>query len=113
WVLADGAGQKLPVRVGRYDETPLDCGRADCHPRAASGAAESPMTSVLARGLDGALGPAYDPRCAAACHAVGQPGLADGGFLDVAREMGTSLPAHPAAGARARPPPGPPPVRRR
>jgi len=102
WVLADGAGKKLAVRVGRYDETPLDCGRSDCHPRAASGAADSPMTTVLARGLEGALGAAYDPRCAAACHAVGQPGLADGGFLDVAREIGTSLPAHPAAGAWAR-----------
>jgi hypothetical protein len=59
------------------------------------------MTSVFARGLDGELGAGYDPRCAAACHTLGEAGVADGGFADVARALGVTLPAHPAAGAWA------------
>jgi predicted CXXCH cytochrome family protein len=61
------------------------------------------MTSVLARGLDGGLGPGYDPGCAAVCHALGEPGLADGGWHDVARELGisTAAPGRWAAVPRA------------
>jgi hypothetical protein len=94
--LVDGAGHALTLRAGRYDETPLDCGRAGCHAAVANAAARSPMTSVLARGLppssDGhaAFGPGY-PGCALACHATGEPGLRDGGFVNVMDELG--LPA--------------------
>ena len=44
-------GVTLALRSGRYDETPLDCGRAGCHPAITDAAATSPMTTVLARGL--------------------------------------------------------------
>ena len=119
WRLADGAGRELKLRSGRYDETPLDCGRTECHPREGSEAEKSPMTSVLARGLDGALDgqslegaldgksldgaldgkSRYDPSCAIACHAVGEPGLDDGGFSDVMTHLGGALPSTGAAGS--------------
>jgi hypothetical protein len=99
WRLADGAGRALTLRAGRYDETPLDCGRAECHPSVAAASAGSPMTTVLARGLppagDGhgaAFGAGY-PGCALACHATGEPGLADGGFADVMGALGIDVAA--------------------
>ena len=93
WRLADGSGHTLALRTARYDETPLDCGRAGCHADIAAAAARSPMTTVMARGLaaapDGgrAFGPGY-PTCAIACHATGEPGVTDGGFTHVAAELG-------------------------
>lgn len=99
--LSDGAGRKLGLRAGRHDETPLDCGREECHPSATKWARESPMTSVLYRGLGGKLAPSYDPRCAVACHAAGEPGVEDGGFVEVAAHVGLSLPARGMSGAWA------------
>jgi hypothetical protein len=89
WVLADEAGRSLRLRSGRYDETPLDCGRSGCHPAVAAAAAHSPMTTVLARGLDQGRAAGY-PGCALACHATGEPGVTDGGFTHVAAELGLS-----------------------
>lgn len=97
--LRDGAGTELLLRVGRYDDTPLDCGRSDCHQGASARAATSPMTSILARGLEGGLGEGYDARCAIGCHTVGEPGLADGGFAHVMRTAGFALPGRPHAHA--------------
>ena len=51
WRLADARGNTLGLRTGRYDETPLDCGRSGCHEAITAAAASSPMTTVLARGL--------------------------------------------------------------
>lgn len=93
WRLSDAEGRALLVRAGRYDDTPLDCGRSECHGSAAEHAQRNPMTSVLARGLEGALGEAYTPSCAIGCHAAGEPGLPDGGFAHVARAGGFALPA--------------------
>jgi hypothetical protein len=94
WRLVDGDGRALTLRAGRYDETPLDCGRAECHPSIAAASAGSPMSTVLARGLapvagghGASFGDAY-PGCALACHATGEPGLADGGFTDVMHTLG-------------------------
>jgi hypothetical protein len=92
--LTDHGDRPLLLRAGRYDETPLDCGRAGCHPAITDAARTSPMTTVLARGLapvPGATGPAFGagyPDCALACHATGDPGARDGGFLHVASELG-------------------------
>jgi hypothetical protein len=89
WRLVDGAGRALTLRAGRYEDTPLDCGRAECHAAVAAASVASPMTTVLARGLAPAAsghGPAFGdgyPGCALACHATGEPGLADGGFSNV------------------------------
>ncbi len=97
WVLADGSGSELSLEARRHDETPLDCGRAECHPNETAAARDTRMTTVLRRGLDGALAADYDPRCAIACHSAGEPGLSDGGFGAVAREIGFELPAAGAA----------------
>jgi hypothetical protein len=92
--LVDGAGHALALRAGRYDETPLDCGRSECHAAITKASAQSPMTTVLARGLPpaapghgSAFGDAY-PGCALACHATGEPGVRDGGFVNVMHELG-------------------------
>lgn len=92
WVLSDGAGNQLALRAGRHAETPLDCGRSECHAAAAAGAANTRMTTVLADGLRGTKGEHHDAGCAIPCHAVGEPGLHDGGFADIARELGAVLP---------------------
>jgi hypothetical protein len=94
WRLVDGAGRVLTLRGGRYADTPLDCGRSGCHQAISEAAAASPMTTVLARGMWAVPdpGPEY-PGCALACHAVGDPGLDDGGFTHVARQIEFS-PAH-------------------
>ncbi|HYJ08181.1 MAG TPA: hypothetical protein VEX18_04215 [Polyangiaceae bacterium] len=85
---------KLSIQSGRYDHTPLDCGRSDCHAAIARSAADSPMTQALASDLGGCHS-LDNPECASACHAVGEPGTADGGFSHVAREL--KLPAIPLA----------------
>ena len=97
--LRDADDRELALRVGRYDDTTLDCGRAECHASAAEHAASTAMTSVLARGLEGGLGERYDPGCALGCHAVGEPGLPDGGFWHVARESELVFPHQPSPGA--------------
>ncbi len=90
WMLEDGEGRSLTVRVGRYDETPLDCGRAECHPTATGDARVTPMTTILANSLAGKFG-AYRPDCAVACHTVGEPGIDDGGFTAVQEAMAVNL----------------------
>jgi hypothetical protein len=87
WRLADDGGRTLALRTGRYDETPLDCGRAGCHPAITDAVAASPMTTVLARLLDRPR-PATYPACALACHTTGETDVKDGGFSHVASELG-------------------------
>jgi hypothetical protein len=98
WVLADSSGAALAFRAGFYDRTPLDCGRSDCHASTTRAAEDSPMTHALERGVEGRLGARSELSCGLGCHAVGEPGLSDGGFVDVARSLGVTLPA-PAPGA--------------
>ena len=85
WLLRDDAGRMLSIHSGRYDATPLDCGRATCHGSIASAARESPMTDALHH-----LAAPARP-CAIACHATGEPGVHDGGFADLARELGAAV----------------------
>ena len=99
WQLRDAEDRELLLRVGRYDDTPLDCGRSDCHAAEAAGVASSPMTSVFARALEGGLGDDYDPSCAIGCHTVGEPGLPDGGFAHVLDAGGFGLVQSPHEGA--------------
>jgi hypothetical protein len=94
WRLRDGEGRTLDLIAGRYDDVPLDCSRARCHAEMLAGAAVSPMTTVLARMLDGipkqapnAEHAADYPGCALGCHAAGEPGISDGGFHDMAASM--------------------------
>ncbi len=96
YVLADGAGRELALTAGTHSGTPLDCGRSGCHADAERLAATSPMTTVLARAIDGKLAGARSA-CTLSCHAAGEPGVADGGFLAVARELAWVFPAARAA----------------
>ena len=84
WRLRGAGGRELLLRVGRYDEVPLDCGRSECHSQAASAVLESPMTRALASRASEEL----DAGCAMECHTIGEPGTPDGGFAHVARELG-------------------------
>lgn len=89
YVLA-ASGRELAIRVGGHRDTPLDCGRPECHASAAAHAASSPMTTALVGHLssDGSA----PTSCATPCHAVSEPGLPDGGFAHVARERRWSAP---------------------
>ncbi|MBX7194421.1 MAG: cytochrome c family protein, partial [Sandaracinaceae bacterium] len=80
WVLEDASGRPLSLRSGEHVATPLDCGRGPCHARETELVLASPMTSSLARRSS-------EP-CALRCHAVGEPGLPDGGFAHVALRVG-------------------------
>jgi hypothetical protein len=96
WVLRDENGKSLAIRAGRYDETPLDCGRSRCHVAITDSSEASPMTLALQHRMTLAEGivPDRDPTgadgvtCALPCHATGESGAHDGGFVDVAREIG-------------------------
>lgn len=89
WVLEDGDKRELSLVVGTHSDTLLDCGRSDCHARAAAGVQGSRMTHVFERGLRGQL-MRYDAGCALPCHTAGEPGLPDGGFTQVMGELGHS-----------------------
>jgi hypothetical protein len=91
--LADATGHTLSLHSGRYDQTPLDCGRGDCHVDIANSVHDSPMTQVLASDLGGCHS-LTDPTCATACHTTGEPGTRDGGFSHVAAEL--ALPKLPS-----------------
>ncbi len=90
WLLEDASGRRVSLLSARYEQVPLDCARAGCHAALGTHPAGR-MSSVLARGMSGALGKGYDVECALACHSVGEPGLSDGGFFDVANELGVTL----------------------
>ena len=90
FTLGDGAGRSVRLVAGKYDETPLDCGRSDCHSEVAEIARSSPMATILQRGLDAPFGGDY-PACASGCHTLGEPGLDDGGFAAVAHALGRSF----------------------
>jgi hypothetical protein len=100
FVLRDGAGRVLSIRSGTHERVPLDCGRSECHSRAAEDVQTSPMTHVLHNGLEGEYGADYSPSCALSCHAVGEPGLPDDGFAAVQSALGFAFPT-PHAGAWA------------
>jgi hypothetical protein len=87
WTLVDGDGKSLHIQAGRYDDTPLDCGREGCHRALVAAAETTPMTWALARRFEQRGGAHDDVGCAMACHATGEPGTHDGGFLDVASEL--------------------------
>jgi len=99
FVVGGAPSERFVIEAGRYDEVPLDCGRSDCHRVLAASAASSPMTHALENDF-GARGLA-DPSCALACHAAGEPGSDDGGFVDVLADFGGPLPPSFAALPRA------------
>jgi hypothetical protein len=80
--VSDADGHRLEINAGRYDETPLDCGRSDCHQAITRGFAKNPMLRALAEDLGGHHALAT-PDCTLACHATGEPGTRDGGFSHI------------------------------
>jgi Cytochrome c554 and c-prime len=88
WILADGAGRRLPLQATTHDRPPLDCGRSDCHASLASAALSTPMTHALARPLALLAENSASVSCSFDCHVVGERGLQDGGFLDTAERLG-------------------------
>ena len=94
WRLRDCDGRTLDLIAGRYEDVPLDCSRARCHAEMLASSLVNPMTTVMARLLDGFPKQAPNaehwaeyPGCALSCHATGEPGISDGGFHDLALSM--------------------------
>lgn len=87
YVLADETGTPLELRALTHDSTPMDCGRAECHASISSAARSSPMSHTLVQRAKHAGGGVLDASCMLDCHVVGERGLSDGGFLDVARAL--------------------------
>ncbi|HEU5075506.1 MAG TPA: hypothetical protein VFU02_15045 [Polyangiaceae bacterium] len=90
WLLRGPDGSDLRLRSAAYDQVPLDCTRAGCHENL-HGHAAGGMSDVLVRGMGGQLGEDYSPACALACHALGEPGVQDGGFSHVAGMLGVDV----------------------
>ncbi len=90
WLLRGPDGAELSLRSAAYDQVPLDCTRAACHANLA-GHTAGKMSDVLVRGLNGQLGAEYAPACALGCHALGEPGVPDGGFQHVANTLGIDV----------------------
>lgn len=92
WTLAHSDGQTLVVQALWHDKTPADCGRSECHASIAETTRDSPMSSALERHLESTGGDAVG--CMLDCHVLGERGAHDGGFLDVAAQLGFSWLAH-------------------
>lgn len=84
WRLLDAGGRSLLLRAESYDATPLDCARGDCHATLAAPTHASAMTGSLAR----AVGEGRFDACMLGCHATGEPGTDDGGFVALADALG-------------------------
>jgi predicted CXXCH cytochrome family protein len=86
WTLARGDGQTLVLQALWHDKTPYDCGRSGCHSSIAATTLASPMSSALQRHLESPEPVAVG--CMLDCHVLGQRGSHDGGFTDVAAQLG-------------------------
>ena len=92
WRLADGAGRALALRSGRYDETPLDCGRSGCHAgdhRRRRGQPDD--HACCARLMDAEAAAAKDiPAARSPATRPASRAPRDGGFAHVASELGAA-----------------------
>jgi len=86
WVLQH-ATRRAPfsLQVATFASTPLDCGRSGCHAAAAEAFNDNPMLHAFEHRMQQA--PAASA-CWLGCHVVGEKGLRDEGFFDVARSFG-------------------------
>ncbi|HEX6242454.1 MAG TPA: hypothetical protein VFZ61_16190, partial [Polyangiales bacterium] len=85
--LTSEGGQHLELSALTHDLTPLDCGRSECHAALTSAALSSPMSQALQRPFLRGGASIEQQGCMLDCHAVGEPGLHDGGYRDVARAL--------------------------
>ena len=88
WTLEQDNGQTLVLQALWHDKTPYDCGRSECHGAIAETTRTSPMSSALQRQLEAPEPAAIG--CVLDCHVLGERGLHDGGFSDVAAQLGFS-----------------------
>ncbi|HKP55147.1 MAG TPA: cytochrome c3 family protein [Polyangiales bacterium] len=88
WSLENARGRTLTLSAFWHDKTPYDCGRSECHASIAAQTAQSRMSHAL-EDLLGTHEPAA-VGCRSECHVLGEPGVDDGGFADVASELGWS-----------------------
>jgi hypothetical protein len=88
WHLEDASARRLTIQAQGYENTPFDCGRSECH----AAIARTTATTAMAHALEGPIGRAQEPSaalgCLLDCHATGERGLHDGGFIDVAKSLG-------------------------
>jgi hypothetical protein len=87
WVLESADNRALTLQALRHDKTSYDCGRSECHAQIAATTLTSPMSQSLARQLTEGK-PLAAVSCMLDCHVLGERGLDDGGFLDIAGELG-------------------------
>ncbi len=88
WTLEASAGETLVLQALWHDKTPYDCGRSECHGSIAETTLSSPMSSALQRHMQSS-NPA-PVGCMLDCHVLGERGVRDGGFIDVATQLGFS-----------------------
>jgi Doubled CXXCH motif (Paired_CXXCH_1) len=82
-------GERLEIQAMRHDHTPMDCGRSECHASISASTLVSPMSHALSHP---ALDLRADRSCMLGCHAVGEPGLDDGGFASLRAALAHTAP---------------------
>jgi hypothetical protein len=87
WLVESEPKRETRLLVSRYDEVPLDCGRAACHVSEARAAETSSMATAYQRFLDQPIA-AEALECSQGCHTTGQPGRTDGGFSHALTALG-------------------------
>lgn len=89
---------QVQLHAGAYDDVPRDCGQDGCHESEDRDWQDTVHARTFRRGLDGALGDAFDERCWS-CHATGaDPGVDNGGVHQTAARLGWHQPS-PDGGA--------------
>jgi hypothetical protein len=83
FALADALGHTLELQALRHDLTPLDCARSECHAALSDAALTSPMSRAFELPFARGQAQLSEQRCMLECHVVGEPGLKDGGFVDL------------------------------
>lgn len=87
------SGRKLPLHSGPWlGNERGGCGRVECHPLEQRGWELTKMGTIFQRGVDGLLRDDYGTECLR-CHTVGwNPAVDNGGFDDIARRYGWTVP---------------------
>ncbi|MDX2050988.1 MAG: hypothetical protein SFV15_01265 [Polyangiaceae bacterium] len=81
----DNEQRSVRVHAGRLDAMPLDCGRSGCHTETVRLGVGTPMARALQAVSEG------QHACALGCHTLGEPGLEDGGYVHISREIGPNF----------------------
>ncbi|PIE18693.1 MAG: hypothetical protein CSA65_04255 [Proteobacteria bacterium] len=99
------SGLRFSIVLGNWNTVRRDCGRSECHRSLEDAWRATPHAQAWRRLLDGELKLARGPASAgcAGCHATGyNPFVDDGGYDEVARLHGVSMPATRMKGVYAK-----------